>query len=246
MKNYYVPFRILLSCLCFFLVYKYVYLQTLFSSLSLPAPCSLVNAMGFYQVSLKALKLILLAKTFLRHCLKQGMAGLDALYLFVFSLQGRVSGPLVEGGKEGPDIFLYTIVLKCQGPWANIDRAIHLTVHCAFMVSMGFKPRLVHPSKSICWVSVACWVSEIWRLCYWTTRSYLPEGNLSTDLGELWGHIRWGLLLHAFYFWLFTFFSELNIQCLLLLHFSFLSSTLPQTWRQLCYSFNWPLNLTFM
>ena len=46
----------------------------------------------------------------------QGMAGLGAFYLFVFSHQGRVSGSMVEGGEEGPGIFLCPVVLKCQGP----------------------------------------------------------------------------------------------------------------------------------
>ena len=40
------------------------------------------------------------------------MADLGALYISVFSHQGRVLGSMVEIGEEGPDILLPSIVWK--------------------------------------------------------------------------------------------------------------------------------------
>ena len=110
----------------------------------------------------------------------------------------------------------------------------------------GLQSITCSPSKSTCWVSVLCWVSEIWRSSYWTTKSCLPEGSLSTDEGGLWRHIRRGLLVQAFCFWLFTFLTELKIKLLFLPHFSILYTILPQSIEQPCCSFNWLLNFTLV
>lgn len=97
------------------------------------------------------------------------------------------------------------------------------------------------PSKPTCWVSVVCCMSLLWRSCYWATRNYLPERYLSTSEGRLW---RLGFLVHAFFFWLFTFFSEIKFKLQFLPHLSFLFTTWLQSVQQLCCSFHWLLNLT--
>lgn len=95
--------------------------------------------------------------------------------------------------------------------WA-FDSDLHLRGFCGLQSTPCFS------SDSICRVSVLCWVSEIWRSCYWMTKCCLPDGYLTTGKGGL-ERVSGGALWYMFSaFGCSPYFTELKIKLLFLPH----------------------------
>lgn len=92
-------------------------------------------------------------------------------------------------------------------------------------------------------LSVCCVLGvRVWRAYYWII--YLKGIWAQVREGSEGILTRWGLLVHTFYSWLFTFFNELKIKLLFPPHLLFLSTTRSQLVKQPCCSLNWLLNFT--